>query len=95
MPVNAGGDTQAAEPTAADSWATAARKPGGQAAWPALGPRLPSPHPELGTLGCGGRSWAVGPEVPGAPVITCGGFHGFSRPAGAAELLSGAPAGGG
>lgn len=40
MRVNAGGDSQAAEPTAADSWAAAAGKPGVQAACRALGPLL-------------------------------------------------------
>lgn len=51
--VNAGGDSQAAEPAAADSWAAAARKPGGQAACRALRPLLlavrasPPPIPYL------------------------------------------------
>lgn len=59
---------------------------------PRRGPRLPSPHPHSAL---GGSSWAVGPEVPGVAVITCRGFHGFGCPAQAADLLSGAPAGGG
>lgn len=70
MRVNAGGDTQAAEPTAADSWATAARKPGGQqAACPAPRPlprAAPPPTPNLAlgaAAGAAGR-WARRP--PGA-----------------------------
>lgn len=94
---------RAAEPPVAASWAAAAKKPGGRLlACRALGPVCfparpapPLPPPALGTCRCSGRSWAVGPEVPGVPVITCGGFHGFGCPAQAADLLSGAPAGGG
>lgn len=54
-----------------------------------------APHPRTCTPGCGGRGWAVGPEVPGVLVITCEGFHGLGCPRRAAGLLPGAPAGGG
>lgn len=86
--VNAGGDPGPCSPGRRQLGRRSPR------AWRAgCAPPLPLPAP--GTRGCGGRSWAVGSEVPGDPVITCGGAHGVGCPAGAAALLSGAPAGSG